>query len=37
MQSEMTGDMAKPEELGGRIADALRAQGADAILAELAL
>jgi hydroxymethylbilane synthase len=37
MQSDMTGDIANPEELGGRIADALRAQGADAILAELAL
>lgn len=37
MQSEMTGDIAHPEELGSRIAAALRAQGADAILAELAL
>ena len=37
MQSEMTGDIAHPEELGCRVAAALRAQGADAILAELAL
>lgn len=36
-QSEMTGDIEHPEALGNRIADALRAQGADRILAELAL
>jgi hypothetical protein len=35
MQSEMTGDIADPEALGSRIADELRAQGADVILAEL--
>lgn len=37
MQSEMIGDMADPEALGKKIADALRAQGADVILAELSL
>jgi hydroxymethylbilane synthase len=37
MQSELTGDIAYPEALGNKIADALRAQGADVILAELAL
>jgi len=37
MQTEMTGDIAHPEALGNKIADALRAQGADVILAELAL
>jgi hydroxymethylbilane synthase len=36
-QSEMTGDIDDPEALGTRVADALRAQGADRILAELAL
>jgi hypothetical protein len=30
------GDVAHPEELGNRIADELRAQGADVILDELA-
>jgi len=33
--SELTGDIADPEALGNQIADALRAQGADEILAEL--
>jgi len=37
MQSEMTGDVSHPEALGNKVADALRAQGADVILAELAL
>jgi hydroxymethylbilane synthase len=37
MQSEMTGDVAHPEALGNKVADELRAQGADVILAELAL
>jgi len=37
MQSEIIGDIANPEALGDKIADELRAQGADAILAELAL
>ncbi|MHB1236370.1 MAG: hydroxymethylbilane synthase [Gallionella sp.] len=36
-QSEMTGDIAHPEALGNKIAEALRAQGADKILADLAL
>ena len=33
--SELTGDIADPEALGNRVADALRAQGADEILAAL--
>jgi hydroxymethylbilane synthase len=37
MQSELIGDIAHPELLGNKIADELRAQGADAILAELAI
>jgi hydroxymethylbilane synthase len=37
MQTEMIGDITHPEALGNKIADELRAQGADAILAELAL
>jgi len=37
MQSDITGDIANPEALGDKIAAELRAQGADAILAELAL
>jgi hypothetical protein len=37
MQSELIGDVAHPEVLGNKIADALRAQGADVILAELAI
>jgi hypothetical protein len=37
MQAELTGDIAQPEALGNRIAEALRAQGADEILAALAL
>jgi hydroxymethylbilane synthase len=37
MQSDMTGEIAQPEVLGNKIADELRAQGADVILAELAL
>ncbi len=37
MQSELTGEINDPEALGNRIADELRAQGADAILAELSL
>ncbi len=36
-RSEMSGDIDQPEALGNRIADALRAQGADRILADLAL
>jgi len=35
--SELTGDIANPEALGNKVADALRAQGADEILAALAL
>jgi hydroxymethylbilane synthase len=35
--SELTGDIANPEALGIKVADALRAQGADEILAALAL
>jgi hydroxymethylbilane synthase len=37
MQSELIGDIADPEALGIKIADELRAQGADVILAELAI
>lgn len=37
MRSEAIGDIAHPEALGNKIADELRAQGADVILAELAL
>jgi hydroxymethylbilane synthase len=37
MRSEAIGDIAHPETLGNKIADELRAQGADVILAELAL
>ena len=37
MQSELIGDVAQPEVLGNKIADELRAQGADVILAELAI
>ncbi|MBI3222122.1 MAG: hydroxymethylbilane synthase [Nitrosomonadales bacterium] len=37
MQSEMVGEVSDPETLGNRIADELRAQGADKILAELVL
>ena len=37
MRSEAVGDVAHPEALGNKIADELRAQGADVILAELAL
>jgi len=36
MRAESTGDIADPEALGNRVADALRAQGADEVLAELA-
>ncbi len=36
-QAEMDGDMAAPEALGNKIADALRAQGAGEILAALGL
>jgi hydroxymethylbilane synthase len=35
--SELIGDIANPEALGNKVADALRAQGADEILAALAL
>jgi hydroxymethylbilane synthase len=35
--AELTGEIANPEALGNKIADALRAQGADEILAALAL
>jgi hydroxymethylbilane synthase len=35
--SELTGDIANPEELGSKVAAALRSQGADEILAALAL
>jgi len=35
MQSELTGDIEQPEALGNRIAQELRAQGADEILAAL--
>src|SRR3990172_7506972 len=35
--SELMGDIAHPEALGNKVADALRAQGADEILAALAL
>jgi len=35
MQSELTGEIANPEALGNKIADALRAQGAEEILAAL--
>jgi hydroxymethylbilane synthase len=35
--SELTGDIANPEALGNKVAEALRAQGADEILAALAL
>ncbi|MGC2047268.1 MAG: hydroxymethylbilane synthase [Gallionella sp.] len=35
--SELIGDIGNPEALGNKVADALRAQGADEILAELAL
>lgn len=35
--SELTGDIANPEALGNKVAAALRAQGADEILAALAL
>jgi hydroxymethylbilane synthase len=35
--ADLTGDVRDPEGLGNRVADALRAQGADKILAELAL
>jgi hydroxymethylbilane synthase len=37
MRSEAIGEIAHPETLGNKIADELRAQGADVILAELAL
>jgi len=37
MRSDMTGEISDPETLGYKIADDLRSQGADAILAELAL
>ena len=37
MRSDLTGEISNPEDLGNRIADELRAQGADVILAELAL
>lgn len=37
MRSEAVGEIAHPEALGNKIADELRAQGADVILAELAL
>ncbi len=36
-QAEMTGELGQPEALGNKIADALRAQGADEILASLGL
>jgi hydroxymethylbilane synthase len=36
-QSALVGDIERPEELGNRVAEALRSQGADEILAELAL
>jgi len=35
--SELTGDITNPEALGKKVADALRSQGADEILAALAL
>jgi len=35
VRAEATGELAAPEALGNRIADALRAQGADEILAAL--
>lgn len=35
--ADLTGDISNPEALGNKVADALRAQGADKILAELAL
>ncbi len=34
-RAELTGEIADPEALGNRVADALRAQGADEILAAL--
>jgi hydroxymethylbilane synthase len=37
MHAELTGDIANPEALGNRIADELRTQGAEEILAELSL
>ncbi len=37
MRSEAIGEISHPEALGNKIADELRAQGADVILAELAL
>jgi len=37
MRSDMTGEISDPETLGYKVADDLRSQGADAILAELAL
>jgi hydroxymethylbilane synthase len=35
--AELIGEIAHPEALGNKVAEALRAQGADVILAELVL
>jgi hydroxymethylbilane synthase len=34
VRGDLTGDAARPEELGRRLADLLRARGADELLAE---